>query len=168
VKDVLPAVLRAYNYSNAHKGLKNIIRKKDGTEKRKWNQTAKNTTPFAASYPGIEKEVVQVKEQERKDVDNYYKKDITKLKRRPYVRFFRKLDTSDFKKFEDKFQRQGKGTLTENAYRISGKHRYTNKRKKREGDSFALDGLNGFRVLPYDVEYPSAAYIRKFKKPRRR
>ena len=110
-------------------------------------------TPFAMSFPGNEKKYMSVKEKERKDVDQFYKKTIHKLKRKPYVRFFKKLDTSDFKKFEDRFQRKGAGTL---------------KRQNKSGDSFAIDGLNGFRVMPYDVEYPSAAFVRKFKKPRTR
>ena len=168
VKALLPQVMKAYNYSKTHRGLKKFVRVSENIAKGKHNETARNMTPFAMSFPGNEKKYISVKEKERKDVDQFYKKAIDKLKRKPYVRFFKKLDTSDFKKFEDRFQRKGAGTLTENAFRIKNKHTYSHKRQNKSGDSFAIDGLNGFRVMPYDVEYPSAAFVRKFKKPRTR
>jgi hypothetical protein len=101
---------------------------------------------------------VNVKKARRAEVEDFYKDEVRKLNRRPNVRFFKTLDTSDFKRFSDRFQHQGAGTLTDKAYRIRGRHSYGTQQKK--GDSYAIDGLKGFRVLPYDVVYPSKEFAR--------
>ena len=164
VKELLPQVMKNYNFSKSHRSLTHFVRKTENTPKGKWNRVAKGMTPFAASFPGLEAPYIAQKEKERKEVEEFYKEDVDKLKRRPRVRFFKANDTSDFKKFEDRFQRQGAGTLTSDTYRIKGRHAYRKGREDKKGDSFALDGLNGFRVLPYDVNYPSAQFKRTFKK----
>jgi hypothetical protein len=166
IQEMLPSVMKAYNYTNSHRGLVQVVRKNDKVPRKKWSD-ARFMTPFNASKPGIEQKFVVHKEKERKETDEYYKEDIQKLHRRPYVRFFKNLDSSDFKKFEDKFQRQGQGTLTDRPYRVKGKYKYTSARVPKSGDSFALDGLNGFRVLPYDVVYPSTEFKRVYKKQKR-
>ena len=159
VEDLLPIVLENYNYDNPHRGLVETARKAVGLSKGKWDQSKvlSKMTPFAMTRK--EDAIVNVKKARRTEVEEFYKDDVRKLKRRPNVRFFKTLDTSDFKRFSDRFQHQGAGTLTDKAYRIRSRHVYGDEEKK--GDSFAIDGLKGFRVMPYDVVYPSKDFAKR-------
>ena len=164
VEDLLPVVLENYNYDNPHRGLVETARKASGLAKGKWDRSKvlSKMTPFAMTKK--EDAIVNVKKAKRQEVEDRYKDDVRKLNRRPNVRFFKTLDTSDFKRFSDRFQHQGAGTLTDKSYRIRGRHSYGTQQKK--GDSFAIDGLKGFRVMPYDVVYPSKEFAKRSRTSR--
>jgi hypothetical protein len=165
VKELLPIVLKDYNFKNPHTGLVQTIREAKGMRKHEREDPEKKistTTPYLAMRPGIERGFIEQKKRKREEVEDFYKDEITKMKRRPKVRFFKTLNTSHFKRFSDRFQHQGSGTLTDRAYRLAGRHVYGADQKT--GDSFEMEGLPGFRVLPYDVVYPSKAFLKRMQK----
>jgi hypothetical protein len=152
--NALPKVLIEYNRHMDHRSIRDFFRTKGKLAEDKYGKGVFAFSPRMMATEKREKEWVEYKRKQMRDVDAKYKDVIKKLKTKPTVRYFKKTyDTS-------KFTKAGKGTLSE-PYQIEGptkdheiKSEWSRLRSGRTmvaSKSFQLEG-NPLKVLHYDIQ----------------
>ena len=164
VPELLIKVLKEYNWVHKHTGITKFGRWSQGYGKGDAMPRGTKWTPLTMLLEGMEEAFQQHQEEKREETEDYYHDTIQRMtlprSQRPKVRYYKKLDSTRYGVFGDKFQNRGGGNMSK-AVDIMPRHRYTNHGGKTnhataQGDSFALSDTMGgrhIRVLPYDVQF---------------